>query len=184
VKASILKFIPHLLVVAVVLSMGLCTRGYPQINSAIGNGVCNRNEIASAIKRNSNVPLRLPSYFPVKKSPIYAIAKAVNRSGYVILLVTESTCNGQDSCAYGTIRGEATSFKSNTHARPFPVKLSGNINGQFFKPQCDPKCGEATIRWREAGFYYSIRIKAGLMHSLIEIANSTGIAVPPPPPEK
>lgn len=165
------------------LLSGLWTIGNAQFNNVVGFGSREKSifeKVEPVIKRKSHVPLKLPTFLPDEKQPIYAIAQTVSRSNYKILLATELPCNGQNSCLYGSVQGSTTPFKIDKNVKPFKVTLRGDIHGQFIKPVCHEYCSEAFVQWGEDGFYYSIGIKAERMHSLIGIAISA-IGVPPPP---
>jgi hypothetical protein len=164
------------------LLAGLWTIGQAQLVDAPGYGSREKvifEKIEPIIRHGCRVPLRLPRFLRDEKQPIYAIAQPVTRFHYKILLATELSCNGQNSCLYGSIQGSATPFKLDKNIKPFKVSLMGH-DGQFIKPVCHEYCSEAFVQWREGGFYYSIGIKAERMHSLIGIADSA-IGGPPPP---
>ena len=180
-----MKSFPHLPVLGGFLSLVLCATGYTQLTGGVtrlGEPTSSIfKQIEAIIKRNSHVPLRRPTFLPEEKTPIHAIPQTVSRSKYRILLATSLPCNGEPSCFYGSIEGSASPFKAIPEVKPFGVRLSGNIEGQFFHPICNPNCGEAFVWWSSGGSFYSIGIKAERMHSLVNIATSASVVLPLPP---
>ena len=145
------------------------------------------SDIETALRRNSHVPLRLPSFLPYvdQEHPIHAIVQAAGSSGYKILLATVLPCEGQNNCSYGSLRGSTSPITLESKSG-VPVNLRGKIKGKFIKSVCHAYCSEAIVQWHEGGFYYAIGIKAESKNVLMRVANSAipiG-GVPTPQPQK
>jgi hypothetical protein len=130
-------------------------------------------EIEPVLRRQTTVPLRLPSFLPAvdKEHPIFGVLKSADRSGYDILLATELPCEGQNHCSYGSLRGSVIPLKHDG-GTGVPVRLRAGLRGRFIKTVCHAYCTESFVQWRERGFYYSVGIKAGKKSAVVKTANS------------
>jgi hypothetical protein len=127
-----------------------------------------------ALFRQTNVPLRLPSYIPFAddpKEPVYAIVESADLDNYEIQIAFTNDCNGGNSCHYGTVRGSRSTLVENDGAR-IPVSLNNGIKGYFVDFTCGAHCDDAAIGWTEGGYHYSISLKAEKKQEMIEVANS------------
>jgi hypothetical protein len=134
-------------------------------------------QIAPVLRRETRIPLRLPSFLPDvdEKHPVYAILESKNSSHYSILLAVTEDCEGQNNCLYGSVQGSTLPFSvDEDEGASIPIELRGGIKGQFIESVCHAYCNQAYVRWSENGFYYSIGIKAEKKEILIEVANSAG----------
>jgi hypothetical protein len=129
--------------------------------------------IEPAVRRQSRVPLRLPSFLPDydRAHPIDAILQSVDKSGYEFLLAFDPNCQGQNWCLYGSVRGSVSRRKLGSDTG-VPLTLRHGIKGWFFESVCHAYCNQAYVEWKENGFYYAIGIKAGKQEQLIRAANS------------
>jgi hypothetical protein len=130
--------------------------------------------VMPALRKQTRVPLRLPSFLPDsgdKDSPIYAILESADPQGYEIQLAWSDDCNGGNACHYGTVQGRVTPPEG-VSGRKVPVTLEGGIKGYFIDASCGAHCNDSWVGWSENGFHYSIGIKAEKKRVLIRVANS------------
>lgn len=134
-------------------------------------------EVEPALRRESNVPLKLPRFLPFmdKAHPIHAVVQSATTSDYSILMANELPCEGANWCLYGTARGSTKPISREGKAgKAVPVLLQGGIKASFFDSECDTYCSQAYVEWQENGYYYSIGIKGPnpMRAILIKVANS------------
>jgi|SRR5215469_1885062 len=130
--------------------------------------------IETKIRRQSAVPLRLPTYLPYldEKNPIYASIGSVNKSHYRIILGYGRDCEGGPACLYAELEGSSTPLREYAGETMVPISLQGGIKGYFINFTCGANCSESYIGWTEGGFHYFIGMKAEKKEMLIKIANS------------
>ena len=126
-----------------------------------------------SLTQKTVVPLRFPNLVPFadRKSPIYAILKSAEPSGYDIELGWTRDCDGGNACHYGTARGSSRELMENDGPR-VPVKLGRNLEGYFIDSTCNAHCDDAAVGWAEGVYHYSISLKGGKKDTLIKMANS------------
>jgi hypothetical protein len=136
----------------------------------------NFQKLAPNLRRETAVPLRLPSFLPYEdeKHPLYATVESATSSQYDILLEFGADCKGAGACLYGSIHGNTSPFTllDEDERTIVSVKLRGGIKGQFIESVCGAHCDEAYVRWSENSFHYAIGMKAEKMQTLIKVANS------------
>lgn len=154
--------------------------GVPVATAAFRDSCCRKEGVqdnASAVFRGiqgqlqqSRVTPRLPSFLPGvdNENPVYAVVKSANAFGYEILLANTLPCEGQNVCLYGTIRGGIAPYAEHGTT----VILKKHIRGKFIDSVCHVYCTQSYINWPEAGFFYSIGIKAEKKENLVKSANS------------
>jgi len=130
--------------------------------------------IETRIRRQSAVPLKLPTFLPYldEQNPIYASIGSANKSHYRIILGYGKDCEGGPTCLYAEFEGSSTPFREYTGETRIPVALQGGIKGYFINFTCGANCSESYIGWTEGGFHYFIGMKAEKKEMLIKIANS------------
>jgi hypothetical protein len=134
-------------------------------------------EVEPLLRRESNVPPRLPRILPFmdESHPIHAVLQSATTSGYSILLANAVPCEGANWCLYGTVRGGTQPLNREGKAgKAVPVLLLGGIKASFFDSECDTYCSQAYVEWQENGYYYSIGIKGPnpMKKALTKAANS------------
>jgi hypothetical protein len=134
-------------------------------------------EVEPALRRESNVPPKLPRFLPFmdKAHPIHAVVQSATTSDYSILIANALPCEGANWCLYGTARGSTKPIgREGKAGKAVPVLLQGGIKASFFDSECDTYCSQAYVDWQENGYYYSIGIKGPnpMRKTLIKVANS------------
>lgn len=129
-------------------------------------------EVRPKVQAQSRLPLRLPTFLPdTGGQKIYALLRHADADSYDILLATKVPCGGGNACSYGTVQAQKSAFDL-PDGKPTTVALGSGITGQFFPPECHAFCGEAYVRWRENGTFYSIGVKAGKKPGLLRAVKS------------
>lgn len=130
-------------------------------------------ELRPKVQAQSKLPLRLPTFLPdTGGQKIYALLRHADADSYDILLATKVPCEGGNACSYGTVQAQKSAFDL-PEGKPTAVALGRGIKGQFFPAVCHAFCGEAYVRWRENGIFYSIGVKAGKKAGLLRAVKST-----------
>jgi hypothetical protein len=129
-----------------------------------------------AVKRElqskTRIPLRFPTFLPeTAGQQVFAVLQEADPSRYNILLATALPGAGGNNCFYGSLEG-STSPLDPVEGKTVPVVLRGGIRGQFTPFRCGAFCGQAYIRWKEGGVFYSIGVKAGKKSGLLKAARS------------
>lgn len=135
--------------------------------------------LQSALKDETRIPPRLPSFMPYMdtKNPIAASIVSASSTGYEIALGWGTDCfapgflEGAGACHYGSIEGSNLPLHD-VDGRQIPVVLASGVKGFFIGSTCGAHCGDGTILWSRDGCYYSISLKAGSKSELIKMANS------------
>ena len=129
-------------------------------------------DIESEIRAQTKLPLRLSAFLPdTGGQKIYAVLRHADATAYDILLATKLPCEGGNACTYGTVQASRSALDP-VEGRPVAVSLGKGIVGQFFPAKCYVFCGEAYMRWKENGVFYSIGVKAGKKDGLLRAARS------------
>jgi len=134
-------------------------------------------EAESALRRESNVPPKLPRFLPFmdEAHPIHAVVQSVTTSGYSILLANALPCEGANWCLYGTVKGSTQPFRhEGKSGKTAPLLLQSGIKANFLDSECDTYCSQAYVDWKENGYYYSIGIKGPnpMRKVLLKVADS------------
>jgi hypothetical protein len=141
-------------------------------NSATAAAPSTLGELIPKIQAQSKLPPRLPTFLPdTGGQKIYALLRHADADSYDILLATKVPCEGGNACSYGTVQAQKSAFVL-PEGKPTAIALGDRIMGQFFPAECHAFCGEAYVRWRENGIFYSIGIKAGKRTGLLRSARS------------
>jgi hypothetical protein len=136
-------------------------------------------KLREVLLKETNVPLRLPTFLPYidAADPVAASLVSTSSSSYEIWLGWGDGCfsaevpQGAGACHYGAIRGSAGALTED-EGRRVPVTLAGGIHGYYVGFTCGSHCGDGAIGWTQGGYHYSISLKAGSKKELIKVANS------------
>lgn len=151
------------------------------------------------LQKQSDVPLRIPSYIPKQGQfpysqdnlKVYANLIGVSDNEYSIILGFTKDCAGGNACRLGRVEGLrvsqaetplAQAFQDSTkiytsseiksQEAPAKVNLDRGLTGYFLPWICGANCSDAVVIWEENGFRYTVGIKTGDQASLIKMANS------------
>jgi hypothetical protein len=154
----------------------------------------------------TGIPLRLPIAVPAAttirsqdpkataetlKMPVYLNLNEDTPNGYLITLGYSDTCDGGNSCRFGTLSAQrltkgtpaideqyafmkpGAKFKGKRSQEPMaPVQLANGIKGQFIPWLCGANCNDAKVVWDQDGYRYFVGIKVGDQAALVHMANS------------
>jgi len=128
--------------------------------------------ILPQLKRQTQVPIFLPSTLPIRQTMYYSIdAASANR--YTISINFTPDCRGTP-CSLGEVGAErGGQFMSTTGIPRLTVKsitLRNNIPGHFING-CGAYC-TATIEWQVQGVLYRVALKNGQEADVVNMANS------------
>jgi len=148
------------------------------------------------------VPLRLPTYIPSSSLPTQpgytpppiqaSVPKPQPPKGYQVVLGYSSSCEGENTCRFGTVSGVPKSrtpiqseyqqtlklysggiFEQHRSKEPMvQVKLTKGITGWFLPWVCTNTCTDTQIVWDEYAYRYTVGVKQGDKVSLVKMANS------------
>lgn len=126
--------------------------------------------ILAAVKRQTDLPLLLPTFIPVSKDDpkLYASSEK-GEDGYYIELSFAPDCEGADVCHLGGVEGHAATTNSPSGKK---VKLVQGVTGYFVDASCGANCSDSTLSWRQNSVTYTVSIKAGKEGDLVKMANS------------
>lgn len=130
--------------------------------------------ILPALKTRTQVPLLLPTQFPVADK-IYGSIDTANPSAYNISLDYTPSCNGAAVCTLGRISGQ----KLPPNFTPLTgqvVTLLHNIRGYFTQNDQEENCSTgycfSKLTWDRDGYRYSLKLKSDARAAFIKTANS------------
>lgn len=125
--------------------------------------------ILASVKRQTQLPLLLPTYLPENTGPKLYASSEKGEDGYYIELSFAPDCHGDTACHLGGIEGHAATTNGQNGTK---VKLAQNLTGYFVDANCGASCGDSTLSWRQNSVTYTVSIKAGKQADLLKMANS------------
>ena len=128
--------------------------------------------VYARLRRDTQVPLRLPTYLASEAEPekLYANVITATKTEYEIIIGFVEDCEGGNACRWGSAYGGKVEFKP--EKGDVTVKLAGNIKGFFRDATCGANCSDSKIFWMQNGYLYAVGIKAAKLKALIKAANS------------
>ncbi len=160
--------------VAVALLLASAFRGRAQ-QAPTFSGATALAQVRKKIKDGSQVPLRLPSYVPNANDPdhpVFLTLQKLSPKDYLLLLAFDKDCQGQHVCEVGTMQGSSEPLQHDYNTTPQPVLLKNGSHANYVSFQCGSYCGDGELWWSEGRWNYSIRMKAGNLKELLQLANS------------
>ncbi len=120
------------------------------------------------VKKNSQIPVRLPSYLDVGIKPkrLRGYVDTVDPGEYH-LYIGGKHCNGATVCTVAWFSGKQGGRKTN----PKRVKLARGINGRYRGVSCGASCAPASIQWKQKKVLYEIEVKGGTRSKMKRLAN-------------
>ncbi len=118
------------------------------------------NKILPKIKRQTRVPILLPSNLQLPASPTVYVEGEGNKNGYDINLGFAPNCGGATVCKLGSIsakRSTQTFSPGDSFAKKIP--LTKGITGFFNPMRCGASCSAPYIEWTYKGVRYLIEYK-------------------------
>ena len=116
--------------------------------------------ILPKIKRQTRVPILLPSNLQLPSSPPVYVEGEGNKDSYNIYLSVTPKCQNATACTLGFIgakRGTQAFYPGDTFAKIIP--LTKGIIGFFNPVQCGASCSAPSIEWTYKGVRYRIEYK-------------------------
>ncbi|HEY9694857.1 MAG TPA: hypothetical protein V6D15_21870 [Oculatellaceae cyanobacterium] len=118
------------------------------------------NKILPKIKRQTRVPILLPSNLQLPASPTVYVEGAGNKNGYDIYLSFTPNCQNANVCTLGFIgakRGTQAFYPGESVAKKIP--LTKGVTGFFNPMRCGASCAAPYIEWTYKGVRYLIEYK-------------------------
>jgi hypothetical protein len=130
-----------------------------------------------AIKRQSQVPVLLPSRLHLFYNGRLYSAGGPNRRGWDLELGAAPNCGGATACfiaAFLAMRAERIGLSGQR------VELRGGRTGVYRPISCGASCAPANIAWLRRGVRYTIQVKGGptSRRAMVRLANSALAAGP------
>ena len=150
----------------------LCWAGTSHVSETLGR-------IVPTLRRQTSVPLRLPSHIPAldQEPDLHANILSADKTGYVIVLAATPDCEGAHVCSFGALIGttrpvKSIDFYSVSDRKRNSVTLRRGMKADFYRSECATYCDDALIVWTEHAFHYIVGLKGGSKAELIAAANS------------
>jgi hypothetical protein len=130
--------------------------------------------VLPGVKRQSRIPVRLPSRADVDTDVAQLFATGGGRRGrYDLELASSSRCGGANACfvaAFTARRARRLGERSN-------VRLARGLRGVYRPLSCGASCSPPSIAWRQGGVRYDMQIRITASRNreraaMIALANS------------
>ena len=140
--------------------------------------------VVSRIKRNTNVPVLLPSVLPRKwwNYRLYSYGES-EANFWSIVVGTEPNC-GANACSAGYLEGKRGEAPPKSDEVDEVVKLAGGTKGYFTAKSCGGSCTPPQINWIFKDVLYTIQFRVESKSAkedeavIIRMANSAIIGGP------
>jgi hypothetical protein len=129
--------------------------------------------VIGSLRGKTKVPLRLPTYLATEKEAysLYAIVELVSQSAYKVQLAFTQDCTGGNVCHYGQVSGRVVKAGEGRPKGEI-ISLTNGLIGYFTDATCGAVCSDSTVTWDEAGYRYTVGLKAEKLDTLKKVAES------------